>query len=92
MPMRERPTDASLTEGVSCDDSGCVTQARGGGIGGAGATAEALVDDCDRATLIVTARQPPAGCAASVIDTERLRRQGAIALRRSPDGTWWSMR
>jgi competence protein ComEC len=47
---------------------------------------EALVDDCDRAILIVTASQPPAGCGATVIELERLRRQGAMALRRSGDG------
>ena len=34
----------------------------------------------------VTVRQPPAACAASVIDAERLRRQGVMALRRSPQG------
>ena len=34
----------------------------------------------------MTFRQPPAGCAAAVIDTERLRRQGALALRRGRDG------
>jgi len=34
----------------------------------------------------VTARQAPAACAASVIDAERLRRQGAMALRRSREG------
>ena len=47
---------------------------------------EALTDDCDRAALIVTARQALPGCAASVITSERLRRHGAIALRRGRDG------
>jgi len=47
---------------------------------------EALADDCERAALIVTARPVPAGCAAAVIDAERLRRQGAMAMRRSRDG------
>ena len=47
---------------------------------------EALADDCERAALVVTARPAPAVCAASVIDAERLRRQGALALRRSRDG------
>ena len=36
--------------------------------------------------LVVTARQAPKGCAASVIDQERLRRQGALALRRKAGG------
>ena len=47
---------------------------------------DALADDCARAALIVTARQAPEGCAASVIDVERLRRQGAISLRRNGGG------
>ena len=34
----------------------------------------------------MTARPAPAGCVAPVIDAERLRRQGAMALRRSRDG------
>jgi competence protein ComEC len=79
-------TDASLTEGVSCDDSGCVTQAAGGAFVALAQRAEALVDDCDRAALIVTARPPLAGCAAPIIGIERLRRHGALALRRSRDG------
>jgi competence protein ComEC len=78
--------DASLAEGVSCDDTGCVTQAAGGGFVALALRAEALADDCERAALLVAARQPPAACAASVIDLERLRRQGAMALRRSRDG------
>ncbi|KRR02426.1 hypothetical protein CQ12_37645, partial [Bradyrhizobium jicamae] len=41
---------------------------------------------CERAALIVTLRQSPASCAASVIDAERLRRQGAMTLRRGRDG------
>jgi competence protein ComEC len=36
--------------------------------------------------LIVTVRQAPQGCAASVITSERLRRNGAMALRRSRNG------
>ena len=78
--------DASLTEGVSCDDHGCVMQAAGGGLVAQAFRPEALRDDCERAALVVTARQPPASCAASVIDAERLRRQGAMALRRSREG------
>ncbi|MDE5456945.1 DUF4131 domain-containing protein [Bradyrhizobium sp. CSA112] len=78
--------DASLTAGVSCDDFGCVTQAAGGGFVAQSFKPEALSDDCERAALVVTLRQAPAVCAASVIDAERLRRQGALALRRGRDG------
>jgi len=78
--------DATLGAGVSCDDNGCVTASAGGALVAWALKPEALADDCERAALIVTMRQPPAGCAASVIDTERLRRQGALSLRRGRDG------
>jgi competence protein ComEC len=81
-----KPADASLTEGVSCDASGCVAQGSGGAFVALALRPEALVDDCERAGLVVTARQAPAACGASVIDAERLRRQGALALRRSGSG------
>ena len=63
-----------------------MTQAAGGGFVALALRAEALADDCERAVLLVSARQPPAACAASIIDIERLRRQGAMALRRGRDG------
>jgi competence protein ComEC len=78
--------DASLAGGVSCDDSGCVAQLPDGAFVTLARQPEALVDDCERATLIVTARQPPSPCAASVITLDRLRRQGTLALRRTRDG------
>jgi len=79
-------SDASLGEGVSCDDSGCVTEAAGGALVTLALRPEAFADDCMRAALIVTARQAPSGCGAFVIDAERLRRQGALSLRRTRDG------
>jgi len=79
-------TDSSLGEGVSCDPSGCVTQGPGGAFVALASRAEALADDCDRAALIVTARPATRDCAASVIDAERLRRHGALVLRRISDG------
>ena len=78
--------DASVTSGVSCDDLGCVMQSAGGGLVAQAFRPEALADDCERAALIVTLRQAPASCVASVIDADRLRRQGAMALRRGSEG------
>jgi competence protein ComEC len=46
---------------------------------------DALADDCERAALVVSARQPPKDCAAAAIDPARLRRQGALALWRKGD-------
>jgi competence protein ComEC len=78
--------DAALADGVSCDDAGCVTVLADGSLIAQALRADALTDDCERAALVVTARQPPKGCSASVIDQERLRRQGALVLRRKANG------
>jgi competence protein ComEC len=78
--------DATLGAGISGDDTGCVTASSSGALVAWARRPEALADDCERAALIVTIRQPPAACGASVIDGERLGRQGALALRRGRDG------
>ena len=78
--------DPSLSDGVSCDDLGCVVPKADGALVALSLRADALADDCARAALVVSARQPPASCAASVIDRERLQRQGALALRQRYDG------
>jgi len=78
--------DATLEKGVSCDDAGCVAPLTDGRLVASSLRSDALPDDCERATLIVTARQVPAGCAAAVIDLLRLRRQGALALWRRGNG------
>jgi competence protein ComEC len=78
--------DPSLSDGVSCDDLGCVVPKADGVLVALSLRADALADDCARAVLVVSARQPPASCAASVIDRERVQRQGALALRQRYDG------
>ncbi len=78
--------DASLGEGVSCDDSGCVVAMADGGLVAQALRPDALADDCERAALVVTAYQAPHDCSAAVIDRDRLRRQGALALRRNAQG------
>ena len=85
---RRRPAaaDPSLSQGVSCDQAGCVAPLADGGLVALALRPDALADDCERAALLVTARQAPAACGALVVDQERLRRQGALALRRSRDG------
>jgi competence protein ComEC len=79
-------TDPSLADGVSCDGTGCVTQMASRALVALALRPEAFSDDCARAALIVTARQAPSPCAAPVIEAERLRRQGALALRKTRDG------
>ena len=80
------PTDASLADGVSCDEAGCVTPIAGGGLVALALRPEALADDCERAALVVTARQPPASCASAAMSGDRLRGQGATALWRKGGG------
>ncbi len=77
---------ATLADGVSCDADGCVAPMRDGGLVSMAIRPEALADDCARARVIITMRQAPQDCAALVIDRERLRRDGAMALRRDGDG------
>jgi competence protein ComEC len=79
-------SDPTLSEGVSCDDSGCVVQMADGAFVSLVLRPEALADDCERAALVVTRRQAPRPCASAVIDQGRLQRQGTMTLRRTLDG------
>ncbi|WP_047309572.1 ComEC/Rec2 family competence protein [Rhodopseudomonas palustris] len=79
-----RPPDAaSLRAGVSCDSDGCVTTLADGRLVALSLRPDGLADDCARAVLIVTAGQPPPGCAARTIGRDELQSNGAMALRRS---------
>src|SRR6201991_4152391 len=80
------PGDASLADGVSCDEAGCVAQLPDGGVVALVLRPEALSDDCARAAVIVTSRQASPACGALVIGQERLQKQGAISLQRTRGG------
>jgi competence protein ComEC len=80
------PTDSSLADGVSCDEAGCVAPMADGRLVALALRPEALSDDCARAALLVTARPAPPSCPSPVMSADRLRRQGAIALRRTGGG------
>src|ERR1700716_569194 len=81
-----QPTDFLLAEGVSCDGAGCVVQMANEAFVALALRPDALGDDCERAALVVTARPAAPACPSPVIDQERLRRQGAMALRRTRGG------
>jgi competence protein ComEC len=81
-----QPADPSLADGVSCDDVGCVAQMADGAFVTLALKPDALSDDCERAALVVTARQAPPACASPVIGPDRLRRQGAMVLLKTRDG------
>jgi competence protein ComEC len=78
--------DISLGDGVSCDDVGCVVQMADGRFVALSLKPDGLADDCARAALIVTARPVASTCEATVIESKRLRAQGAMALRRTRSG------
>jgi len=80
------PGDQTLSDGVSCDESGCVTPLPNGAFATLALRPEALADDCEHAAVIVTAKQAPAGCGARVIDRNELQNRGAMALRRTSGG------
>lgn len=80
------PGDPSISEGVSCDDEGCVTAGYDGKLVALTLKPEAMPDDCARAVLIVTNRQPPPDCAAMVIGRDMMRQHGTLALRATSQG------
>jgi competence protein ComEC len=59
---------------------------QGGGLVSHALRPDALTDDCERAALIVTLKQASPSCGAAVIDLDRVRRQGTLALRRAGPG------
>ncbi len=61
-------------------------QSAGGGAGGAGAAGRGAFGRLRARGADRDAAAGAAVCAASVIDADRLRRQGAMALRRSREG------
>jgi competence protein ComEC len=73
--------DDTLTEGTRCDPAGCVARLADGRAVALARTAEALVEDCERAAFVVTARNGPPACAAAIIDRNAARNAGAVAAR-----------
>jgi competence protein ComEC len=79
-------TDASLSDGVSCDSDGCVTPLADGAFIALTLQPDGFIDDCLRAAVIVTTRQPPSDCRALVINRDQLMRNGAMTLQRTANG------
>ena len=78
--------DTALSDGVSCDETGCLAQTADGKLVALALKADALADDCAHAAVIVTTRQPPPDCAALVIDQAMLRKQGTLSLQKTANG------
>ena len=75
------PNDASLHGGVQCDAVGCIGRLADGGLVSMALSAEAFAEDCARAAVVVSAREGPSTCAATLIDRRAWRAHGAVALR-----------
>lgn len=73
--------DTSLRDGVRCDAVGCVGRLTDGRLVSFALTAEAFVEDCTRAAVVLSAREAPVDCSGLLIDRKAWRANGAMALR-----------
>jgi competence protein ComEC len=77
--------DETLSKYVRCDDLGCTAPLADGGLVAFARSAEALIEDCARAVVVVTQRTAPPDCKAQVIDRPLWQRHSATALTRAAD-------
>jgi competence protein ComEC len=82
------PPDAArnLRQAFACDRHGCIGKLPDGTLIAVPRTAEAMIEDCGRAALVIASRNVPANCTSPVIDRATLAATGAIALRRIAGG------
>jgi competence protein ComEC len=71
----------SLHDGPVCDAVGCIGRLGDGRLASMAFKAEAFAEDCARAAVVVSAREAPNTCAATLIDRNVWRAHGAVALR-----------
>jgi competence protein ComEC len=72
--------------GILCDDVGCIAKLKDGRMVAVVRAAEAFEEDCLRAAVVISTRQPPAHCPALVIGRRETERAGAMALRTTETG------
>ena len=75
-----QPDDPTLKDNVRCDNLGCIGRLRDGRLVALTMAPQALREDCERASVIVTALSAPANCKALVIDRKVVEARGAVAL------------
>ncbi len=80
------PSDPALREGFACDATGCVAKLAGGRLVAFATAPDALAEDCVRAALVVTPREAPPQCAATLVDRKFSLANGALALTRQGEG------
>ena len=77
--------DASLHDGVQCDAVGCIGRLADGRLVSFVLSVEGFAEDCARAAVVVSPRAAPRHCAATLIDRNTWRANGAVALRWTGD-------
>ena len=75
-----QPDDATLKDNVRCDNLGCIGRLKDGRLIALAMAPQALREDCERASVIVTALNAPANCKALVIDRKIVEARGAVTL------------
>jgi competence protein ComEC len=81
------PKDKALSEGIACDEAGCVGRLADGTLVAISRTAEAFEEDCRRAAVVVSPREAPLDCGVPlVVDRWVWQRGGALALYRVGNG------
>jgi competence protein ComEC len=80
------PKDAGLKDGFLCDQMGCIAHLPDGTVVSVARTAQAVAEDCEQASLVVTARRAPPDCRARAVDRQALRDGGAMTLQRMEKG------
>jgi competence protein ComEC len=78
--------DRKLGQGIACDAAGCIGKLADGALVAYDLKPDAFEEDCRRAVLIMTTRNPPPDCRAQVIGRTLWRERGALALRRTGSG------
>jgi competence protein ComEC len=78
--------DEALREGTRCDQDGCIAKLADGRAVALALTAEGMIEDCEIAALVVAARNAPPTCAATLVDRNTVRADGAMSARWTGDG------
>jgi competence protein ComEC len=75
------PKDTKLSEGILCDEIGCIGKLADGRLVAFALSTEASAEDCARAAIVISQRDAQRDCQAMLIDRRAWRANGATALR-----------
>jgi competence protein ComEC len=80
------PKDATLSNGVRCDAVACIGKLADGRLISAVSGIEAFAEDCARAAVVISEREAPGACSATLVDRAAWQSYGSVALRWTGDG------